>query len=316
MEKNLKLVTYNIDGLPVSLDLNSLPWLLRPIAWIYWLFKRTTVIITNDDRSKHEMMTYISAWLFDSEADIIAVQEDFNFHHDLMRFLRITYTCGKYTGGFFLEKLFSSVEIFSHFPLPRFKADGLNVIAKDSRVKIISEEIHPWLRSYGYISHANDLVARKGYRLCEVVVDAEAVIDIYNVHMDADFYEKDLCPDVQGDIKARRSQLQQVVNHIRSRQNRGIHHPVIIMGDTNCCPGFGPDDDTINECLFKEGLFWEAIPFQGSTPEVRDVDRVFFLNDRQAPFYLIEDSCWYDTSHRYSDHKPFVVNFRIAYNPQ
>jgi hypothetical protein len=32
MNRELKLITYNIDGLPPSLDLNDLPCILKPIA--------------------------------------------------------------------------------------------------------------------------------------------------------------------------------------------------------------------------------------------------------------------------------------------
>ena len=38
----IKLATYNIDGLPEQLDLNDLPWLFKPIAWVYKMFKGTT----------------------------------------------------------------------------------------------------------------------------------------------------------------------------------------------------------------------------------------------------------------------------------
>jgi hypothetical protein len=40
----MKIITYNIDGLPESLDLNDLPWIFKPIVWIYKLFKKTTII--------------------------------------------------------------------------------------------------------------------------------------------------------------------------------------------------------------------------------------------------------------------------------
>lgn len=40
----IKILTYNVDGLPESLDLNNLPWILKPIAWIYKLIKGTTIV--------------------------------------------------------------------------------------------------------------------------------------------------------------------------------------------------------------------------------------------------------------------------------
>ena len=38
--ENIKLVTYNIDGLPSRLDLKMLPWVFKPFVWIYKLFKK------------------------------------------------------------------------------------------------------------------------------------------------------------------------------------------------------------------------------------------------------------------------------------
>ena len=44
MDNQLKLITYNIDGLPEKLDLNDLPLILRPIAWVYKLIKKRELL--------------------------------------------------------------------------------------------------------------------------------------------------------------------------------------------------------------------------------------------------------------------------------
>lgn len=49
---NIKVVSYNIDGLPEKLDLRQLPLVLRPIAWVYKLFKGTTLVTVNNDSCK------------------------------------------------------------------------------------------------------------------------------------------------------------------------------------------------------------------------------------------------------------------------
>ena len=36
----MKIITYNVDGLPESLDLRDLPWIFKPIVWIYKLIKK------------------------------------------------------------------------------------------------------------------------------------------------------------------------------------------------------------------------------------------------------------------------------------
>ena len=312
--RQLKLITYNVDGLPEKLDLNDLPWILKPIAWIYRLFKKTTVVTINDDTEKGEKMYRISSYLDDSGADIIAVQEDFNYHSELMTFLYTTHTCSKHTGGFNLKKLWSSVEFFSYFPLPRFKTDGLSVIMKEESVILLNETIVPWRHSNGYISHGNDLLTHKGFRLCELMVNGYIPIDVYNVHMDADFYDKDLCPDVDADIKARREQLIQLLIFIFNRHNSGIHHPIIIMGDTNCSPNYAWDIDTINEYLLKP-FFISNISLEISEISCadRDVDRIFIINDSMSEWKLEPESCMYDKV-RFSDHLPFVALLNIETN--
>ena len=46
--KKLRIVSYNIDGLPEKLNLADLPWYLTPIAWAYKAVKGTTEIRIND----------------------------------------------------------------------------------------------------------------------------------------------------------------------------------------------------------------------------------------------------------------------------
>ena len=130
MNRELKILTYNIDGLPESLDLNDLPCILKPIMWIYKLIKKTTIVKINDNKDTSNKMKQISKFLLDSNADIIGVQEDFNYHNELTSELYDTYSLGTYSGGFDISKIFSSVECLTNFPLPRFKADGMNLFTK------------------------------------------------------------------------------------------------------------------------------------------------------------------------------------------
>lgn len=80
---NIKLVTYNIDGLPETIDLKDLPWFLKPFSWLYKLIRGTTVLHINDNINKWANMIEISQYLGSTNADIIAVQEDFNYHNEL-----------------------------------------------------------------------------------------------------------------------------------------------------------------------------------------------------------------------------------------
>jgi hypothetical protein len=195
---NIKVVSYNIDGLPEKVDLRELPLLLRPLSWVYRLFKGTTLVTINDDKGKAEKIAKIGHRLSESGADIICLQEDFNYHTVLESALA-EYRSGTYTGGFDIKWLFKSVK---WLPIPRFKADGLNIFVKN--MQIVSEEIVPWEKSHGYLSHANDKLTMKGFRHYTLRKE-EIFIEMYIVHMDADFYHPENCPDVSKDINARKT---------------------------------------------------------------------------------------------------------------
>ena len=300
----IKVITYNIDGLPETLDLNDLPIVLRPIAWLYRLFKGTTLITINDDKEKADKTLEISKRLSYSDADVIVVQEDFNYHNELTWY--IGYRSGTYSGGFDLKRIFSSVR---WFPYPMFKADGLNIFV-NSKIQVVSEKIVPWKKSYGYFGHANDKVTTKGYRQYVIMKDL-LPIDIYVVHMDADFYRPGV--NVTNDVKARRSELKQVVNEILDRYDSGIHRPSIIIGDTNCNDDYSWDADALYECLvapITEKTFLgisEAIAANGN-----DVDRCFVINDSKAVCNLLIKEAYYDQSYiGLSDHLPLVVTLEI-----
>ena len=190
----LKLVTYNVNGLPGTIDLSTLPWVLRPLAWVYKLIKGSYLISLGHTEEENKFRARkIGYYLNDEYADIVALQEDFNYHEEIS-YLMSFFRKGKHLGGFDLSKIFSTTECWSYFPFPRFKADGLSFFAKSDRITIDEEHIVRWDKSYGYISHANDLLTHKGFRLYELTVNNAFKLDVYIVHMDADFYDKETCP--------------------------------------------------------------------------------------------------------------------------
>lgn len=315
IQSKLKVITYNIDGLPEQLDLNTLPWILRPIAWIYKLIKKTTIVKVNDNTDTDKKSKHISKCLLKSDADIIGVQEDFNYHNELMSELKTTYNEGTYMGGFDLSKLFSKVEIFSHFPLPRFKADGLNLLTKNNRIKRFVEHIEKWNDCNGYIDHANDLLTHKGFRYYDLLIDDKFRIDVYVLHMDADFQHTG--EDITKDVEARKSQLHQLTNHIIAKYLEGNISPIIIMGDTNSYVDRDFDVKNIQENLIDPINVHDQMNIEEVIPEgKKDCDRIFFINHKNADYQLKVKDCNYDTTFNeeignVSDHYPFVVNFNI-----
>ena len=305
MDSSFKIISYNIDGLPEEIDLMDLPWYLRFIGWIYLLFKGTTKVKVNDNSNILGCISGISKWINSSGADIIGMQEDFDYHDVLMEGLDKKYFCGKHSGGL----LRSGVSIF---PYLRLKSDGLSLILKSDRVKIMEEKRYKWKKSYGYFSHANDKLTEKGFRFYELLLDGVIKLDLYLVHMDADFYDVEKCPDVSGDIRARKSQLNQVVENIISRYNFNYHNPILIMGDTNSSHNYKWDIDNIDNNLIKpiDDIYHlninEAIPINGSS-----IDRIFYINDDRSRYYVFYTDCILgdEDVNGLSDHRPFISEF-------
>lgn len=321
MKKLIRFVSYNIDGLPEKIDLKDLPWILKPIAWVYKLIKKTTVITINDNANKGKAIEAISKWLNEVNADIIAVQEDFNYHSELMGSLSDRYDSSTYTGGFDISKLFSNTEWLTCFPLPRFKCDGLNLITKRKGVNVTHESIIRWKKGCGYFKHGNDLLTHKGFRHYSVIVDGDVEFDMYTVHMDADFYDPEKCPDVKCDIEARKEEFKQLSDNILSRISYGINKPIIIIGDTNSTEKYEWDIENVNECLIKpinEIAFLEITevkPYNGI-----DVDRAFIINNLKAPWKITDaNDCHYEFVANeeigpLSDHKALLVALTFEKN--
>lgn len=309
----IRLITYNIDGLPENLDLNTLPWILKPFVWVYKLFKKTTVVSVNDNTDTSSKMKNISERLSLSQSDIIGVQEDFNYHDELMMYLKDKYADTTHMGGFDLSKIFSKTECFSHFPLPRFKSDGLNMITNKERVKVKEEKIVRWKKSYGYIKHANDVLTHKGFRFYTVTVDGEVDIDIYIVHMDADFYNEVNCPDVSKDVEARESQLKQLTKYITNRYDNGFNNPIIIMGDTNSADKYTWDVENLIGNLFEPINKISSLRINEAIPNnFNDVDKAFYINNLNSNYKLSVSKCRFEYNFDgLSDHKPLVIDFKI-----
>ena len=299
---DVKVVTYNVDGLPETLDLNDLPWPLKPVAWVYKLVRGTTVIRVNDGGDKTENTLKISEKLSTLNADIIGVQEDFNYHNELLSSLS-TYNTDDCLG----KVSFSNV---SWGIPPRIDADGVGFLTKGT---INDRDIVKWNKSNGYITHANDKLVKKGFRFYSITLNG-VDLDVYNLHMDADFYSPDTYSDIAGDIKARKSQLKQLVKYITKRYEAGYTNPIIILGDTNSNPYFCFSEKNIQEYLLEaiNKLPGMVIDEAESTSCV-DVDRIFYINNVLSPYIIRCKEAHYEDWDM-SDHKPFVATLEVLAN--
>lgn len=311
----IKLITYNIDCLPSELDLRELPWIFKPFVWIYKWIKGTTIVTINDNGDKNDSIGKICKYLNESNADIIAVQEDFNYHDSLLRELNYEYHFGKYTGGFFLHRIFRDTEWWSRFPFPRFKCDGLGLLTRRLSLLKDAEKIVRWNKSYGYFGHANDKLTHKGYRRYIITERTSGhQIIVFVIHMDADFYDAEKCPDISKDINARKNQLQQIVGSIKDLIKLGINYPIVIMGDTNSSCYKDWDINNIKENLIDPINEIPSLCAEEIIPSnFNDVDRIFYVNNDKVDYFIKPIGSYYDMdAGLMSDHYPFIAEIELS----
>ena len=303
--EELKVLTYNVDGLPQELDLNNLPWYFKPIIWIYKLFKKTTIIKINDNPNISDNMNKISDYLSKSNTDIIGVQEDFNYHSELVSKLD-EYIQGSYIGGFDLHKLKIG------FPI-RFKTDGLNIFLNKKLTSLVfKEDIVTWEKACGYFKHANDKLTTKGFRYYDVLLNDKYPLNVYVLHMDADYYNPNGCKDVMKDVEARKSQLQQLISYIKSETLRGNWNPILIIGDTNSYNKFSWDKENLELNLIHAINHIKGLTIKEAIPNnFEDCDRIYYINHELADYELTLKECYFDKEVKLSDHFPLIATFEV-----
>lgn len=222
VRNTLKVITYNVDGLPQYTPfLSSLPIPIR--------------IPINPNCPGTEGTQRAGGALATYGADMIAVQEDFDFHESLYFGLgKDVYKEGTFRGNFSWDGI-SNLQLGT---------DGLEMFWKND----LMVEEQPWTAwnresKYGgigtaiqdYITNGSfgdepgngfDENIAKGYRVYKTTILSESgkvtVVDVYTLHMDA--------ASAQADIDARDAQWAQLATAIK---NSDPHRPKIIMGDFN-----------------------------------------------------------------------------------
>lgn len=291
----MKIITYNIDGLPETLDLNNLPWVFKPLVWIYKLFAKTTIIHLNDNPGRAESTKKISHYLKDF--DIAVFQEDFNYHDELTSELKDR-NWGTFQGAIDLSKVFSMVKWF------RYKADGLGMMTTP-QISIVDEDMVEWNNSCGYFSHCNDKLTRKGFRRYVLMVTQTGQhFVVYALHADASADLEDV-----RDSDTRRKQFTQLVDYIRDdKYTSYVNIPIIILGDTNCTQ-LDIDKTTINDYLMAP---LQDIGFNVEEAQPNDdIDRAFVANRTDSTNKMVINGCEHGVS-GLSDHRPFIMDFDIV----
>jgi len=268
--------TLNVDGLPESI-----------------LF-----ISINEGGPGSSGTKLISSYLNNQGYDIVAVQEDFNYHSELISNIS-GYTWGTHRG---------KVSSLSN------DTDGLGFATRDAAA---SQSNESWTQFSTSTSTDGNQYIEKGYRYYTVTLANGDVIDVYTTHMDA------------GDAtSSRQAQLQQIANAILSNGN--TDRPKIFLGDTNC--RWTREDIKANFFDLLTGTYdvsdvWVELSRSGLYPSVGDptigsevVDKIIYINPKGTnvkklnPLSYDRDSDGYvdSSGNALGDHAPVVVTFGLG----
>lgn len=291
ISKTFKVCPFNVDGLPKTISILGF------------------TININNDGLEEEGAIAIGKYIANSDIDVFALSEDFNFHPSLAAQINDEYTFGTYRGGISTSNLSGT----------KVNTDGLEFLAK-APFSFSEETCTPWNKTYGYTTNGSDELIKKGYRYYVVDLGGGAFVDFYILHMDAETDPKD--------NEARASQWEQLRDDILSKST---NRPVIVMGDTNS--RYTRDDILglfINP-IEATGYYevkdaWIEHCKNGKYPTLGDdalmvgqlgyregevVDKVLYLNPKKDGLAISSLAFDVDADFTMSDHKPIIVTMKV-----
>lgn len=308
--------SYNVDGLP-NIEVNLL----------------VTKIQLNPDGPLEDGTNSISQKLAADAWDIIAFQEDFNFHDNLISSMKDIYTFGQHRGTVGAAQILSAAD-----------TDGLGFATLNSTSSFANQTFVEFTEKYGGLtSGANDCI-KKGFRYYTVTLKGGAEIDVYVTHMNSG--------NESGHISARQSQFKQLAEYIVAHDNG---RPVLILGDYNA--RYTRDDfgtyfwanlgdkvkyfsDAWVELVDKYDINGNLLYAAGEYPEygtyslvvtekyssdntVNDihcttqggevVDKILYINNPNSDVAIFANSFERDMDYTEADHAPVVSEFTYYY---
>lgn len=237
-----------------------------------------------------------------NDYDIINVQEDFNYHNELISQVTLPY----------LTKT-SGVAGFG---------SGLNSLSKYPfrDLKRIT-----WDKRSGLFDNGSDELTPKGFTAATYEIAPQVKVDVYNLHADAGSDDKSL--------EARRDNIRQLSNYIKEHSDGNA---VIVFGDTNT--RYTRAADNIELLMSENGLRdpWidlirgGSIPADGDAlmdatningPNYEIVDKILYRGSKalslNAQSYRLENQTFVDPSGKQlSDHFPITAEFVYSTSPQ
>ena len=325
---SLRVATFNVDGLPVSISLGALIGGFVKEKFPGIKVENNNVFI-NEGGPGEKGSEALSMAIADKKWDVFGLNEDFNYHNNIWKYLD-GYSSGKYKGGFEASGL-EYVALLAKAALqqPLFDIDGLEFGVKKDGFSMSGERIESWNSNavYGYFTNDNDGLTEKGFRYYKVNVKKDGIstqVDFIILHADAG--------DDAEDIKARENGYAQVLAFIEKLDSSA---PLIMMGDwntkyyrdnfkalfidkLNAMSGISVSDAWVECCNGGNYPKYGSDGVVASPVESREeLDKILFLNRDKSPVTLEVVSMdnvttFTDANGRQlSDHYPAEAEFRI-----
>lgn len=251
--------------------------------------------------------------------DLVAVQEDFGFHDELVSAITHPYRSVKDLRD--VPEVIALAEQIG-LPAPQL-GDGLNTF---SRAPFGGFERIPWSDCFGFFDSGSDCLAPKGFSFARVEIVPGGFVDVYDLHADAGGDD--------GSLAARRANLRQLAEAIVTGS---AGNAVIVLGDFNS--RYTRAGDILPEFAGTTGLtdVWIELARGGDVPEVgaplqagcaisftdaecERVDKIFYRSGDQVlleaiDHVVLED--WVDAGGaQLSDHEPVSALFRLTLVPE
>lgn len=298
--ETFSIATLNVDGLPGQ----------------FLMFN------VNQEGPQSEGSMLISKYLADKNCDIFCLQENFNYHWEILSRLFICYNHDEWSGG--ITILDGDLDI-AHLQNFKFKCDGLNTIWK-REIKAHNYKRVAWQQNFGKFSHDFDDIITKGFRRYELTLANGNEIVVYNMHMDASSNRDEAKNNDARDRAARLSQWNQLRDDILEHLDE---RPIIVTGDMN---SFYRRDNfkttfidainltgraTVNDAWIElcNGNVYPKL--SSEIPEGETLDKILYINPTKGasivPVSVTLDKAGYTHNGKpLGDHYPLIATFRIS----
>ena len=173
------------------------------------------------------------------------------------------------------------------------RSSGLNILVSD-KLNIYNYEEYQYENCNGWLFHANDCFASKGFIYTKILIDSDT-LNVYVTHLDAGVSKKD--------IKIREKQLNELSNSI---QKISKTEALLICGDFNI--DYYSNKEKINKFINKHNL--KNLKWESDMQINNKIDYIFFRGDQNAIFEIYDEGINYDLIN-HSDHYP--IQFKILY---